>query len=74
MLTLRDSPDELIHDAGDTRKTQTAQPTLRNRSVGSSKAKSALQNRSVGSSILCGTTGWNMEVDLGKRRVFPDVV
>ena len=29
---------------------------------------------SVGSSILGGTTGWNMEVDLGKRLVFPDVV
>lgn len=26
------------------------------------------------SSILDGTTGWNMEVDLGKRLVFPDVV
>ena len=29
---------------------------------------------SVGSSILGGTTGWNMEVDLEKRLVFPDVV
>ena len=38
-------------------KTQTAQPTV--------------QNRSVGSSILFGTTGWNMVVDLGKRLVFP---
>ena len=74
VLTLRDSPDELIHDAGDTRKTQTAQPTLQNRSVGSSTAQSALQNCSVGSSILGGTTGWNIELDLGKRRVFPDVV
>ena len=45
--------------SGDTRKTQTAQPTL--------------QNRSVWSSILGGTTGWNMEVDLGKRLVFQDV-
>ena len=44
----------------DIRKTQTAQPTL--------------QNCSVGSSILGGTTGWNMEVDLGKRLVFQDVV
>ncbi|KAH3752210.1 hypothetical protein DPMN_186823 [Dreissena polymorpha] len=26
------------------------------------------------SSILDGTTGWNMEVNLGKRLVFPDVV
>ena len=60
--------------SGDTRKTQTAQPTLQNRSVGSSTAKPTLQNRSVGSSILGGTTGWNMEVDLGKRLVFPDVV
>ena len=60
--------------SGDTRKTQTAQPTLQNRSVGSSTAKLTLQNRSVGSSILGGTTGWNMEVDLGKRLVFPDVV
>ena len=25
-------------------------------------------------SILDGTTGWNMEVDLGKRLVFPDIV
>ena len=125
VLTLRDSPDELIRDAGiethtsrkwsateavkqaentlklkdivgvtavgrqgigatntvpwsrsdcDTRKTHTAQPTLQNRSVGSSTAKPILQNRSVGSSILGGTTGWNMEVDLGKRLVFPDVV
>ena len=60
--------------SGDTRKTQTAQPTLQNRSVGSSTAKPTLQNRSVGSSILGGTTDWNMEVDLGKRLVFPDVV
>ena len=62
--------------SGDTRNTQTAQPTLLNRSVGSSTAKPTLQNRSVGSSILGGTTGWNMEVDLGKRAslVFPDVV
>ena len=44
------------------------------RSVGSSTSKPTLQNRSVGSSILGGTTGWNMEVDLGKRLVFPDVV
>ena len=60
--------------SGDTRKTQTAQPTLQNRSVGSSTGKPTLQNRSVGSSILGDTTGWNMEVDLGKRLVFPDVV
>ena len=52
--------------SGDTRKTQTAQPTLQNRSVGSSTAKPTSQNRSVGSSILGGTTSWNMEVDLGK--------
>ena len=45
-----------------------------NRSVGSSTAKPTLQNRSVGLSILGGTTGWNMEVDLGKRLVFPAVV
>jgi len=25
-------------------------------------------------SILDGTTGWNMEVDLGKKLVFPDIV
>ena len=31
--------------SGDTRKTQTAQPTLQNRSVGSSTAKPTLQNR-----------------------------
>ena len=36
--------------------------------------KPTLQNRSVESSILGGTTGWNMEVDLGKRLVFQDVV
>ena len=58
----------------DNKKTQTAQPTLQNRRVGSSTAKPTLQNRSVGSSILGGTTGWNMEVDLGKRLVFQDVV
>ena len=38
--------------SGDTRKTQTAQPTLQDRCVGSSTAKPTLQNRSVGSSIL----------------------
>ena len=57
--------------SGDTRKTQTAQPTLQNRSVGSSTAKSTLQNRSVMSSILGGTTGWNMEVDCFPR-CFPN--
>ena len=36
--------------------------------------KPTLQNRCVGSSILGGTTGWNMEIDLRKRLVFPDVV
>ena len=56
------------------RKTQTTQPTLQNRSVGSSTAKPTLQNRSVGSSVLGGTTGWNMEVDLEKRLVFQDVI
>ena len=61
-------------ESGDTRKTQTPQPTLQNRSVVSSTAKPTLQNRSLGSSILGGTTGWNMEVDLGKRLVFSDVV
>ena len=60
--------------SGDTRKTRTAQHTLHNRSVGSSTAKPTLQNRSVGSSILGCTTGCNMEVDLGQRLVFPDVV
>ena len=74
--------------SGDTRKTQTiqptlqnrsvgsstAKPTLQNRSVGSSTAKHTLQNRSVGSSIIGGTTGCNMEFILGKRLVFPDVV
>ena len=49
--------------SGDTRKSRTAQPTLHNRSVGSSTAKPTLQNRGVGSSILGGTTGCNMEVD-----------
>ena len=57
--------------SGDTRKTQTAQPTLQNRSVGSLTAKPTLQNHCAGSSILGGTAGWNMEVDLGKRLVFP---
>ena len=52
----------------------TAKSTLQNRSVGSSTAKPTLQNRSVGSSIIGVTTGWNMEVDLGKRLAFPDVV
>ena len=48
--------------SGDTRKTQTAQPTLQNRSVGSSTAKSTLQNRSVGSSILGGTLAGTLEL------------
>ena len=60
--------------SGDTRKTQRAQPTVQNRSVGLSTTKPTLQNRSVGSSNLGGTTSWNMEVALGKRLVFQDVV
>ena len=66
-------------------KTQTAQPTLQNRSVGKTQtAQPALQNRSVGKTqtaqptlqhdlhcrILGGTTGWNMEVYLGKKLIF----
>ena len=57
--------------SGDTRKDTDSTTTLQNRSVGSSTGKPTLQNRSVGSSILGGTTGWNMEVDLGKETCFP---
>ena len=53
--------------SGDTIKIQTVQPILQNHGVGSSTAKPTLQNRSVRSSILGGSTGWNMEVDMGKR-------